>query len=74
MMEDREKVEAELAEALENGEMRRDNAQETARRKLPAKTVMRIQAQIDPVAEETKEYRKLAKEVDDRYSRYDDES
>lgn len=71
---DRERMEQELAETLENGEMRSEQAGEAARRKLPARTVIRIQAQADPVAVETKQYRQMAKEVDERYSRYNDQA
>ncbi|UJF32372.1 hypothetical protein [Paenibacillus hexagrammi] len=35
------------------------------------KTEIRIQAEVDPVLEETKRFRELADEVDTRYEKYD---
>lgn len=69
---EREELEAKLAEALERGEIQAEPTKEAVRRKLPPRTVYRVQAQRDPVAEETKRYRRIAKEIDDRYARYDD--
>ncbi|MFB9328520.1 hypothetical protein ACFFSY_21515 [Paenibacillus aurantiacus] len=65
-------MEHELAEQLEKGPMNnaQDDAEERARVKLPAKYEMRIQTEHDPVAEETKLFRSLAREVDGRYDKY----
>jgi hypothetical protein len=38
---------------------------------LPPRWEVRIQAERDPVAEETKIYRGIAHEVDKRYDKYD---
>ncbi|MCD9024556.1 hypothetical protein [Cohnella silvisoli] len=38
---------------------------------LPPRWEVRIQTERDPVEEETKAYRAIAREVDDRYDKYD---
>jgi 23S rRNA A2030 N6-methylase RlmJ len=68
---DMKKMEEELAQTLAEGEMEAQNAEEKARKRLPIQTEIRIQAHIDPVVEETKRFRKMAEEVDERYTRYD---
>jgi hypothetical protein len=69
---DQRKLEEELAHTLQEGELKQVNMQEAARRRLPRKTEVRIQAETDPVVEETRQYRQMAEEVDDRYRKYDD--
>lgn len=64
-------LEEELVQKLTEGEMKLEKADEAARKRLPLKTEIRIQAQIDPIVEETKRYRQMASEVDDRYAKYD---
>ncbi|MCC3376401.1 hypothetical protein LKX83_25325 [Cohnella sp. REN36] len=63
-------AEAELARALNEGvdAEARDPAEEAVDRLRP-RWEIRIQTERDPVAEETAAYRKMAKEVDDRYGR-----
>lgn len=56
-----------LAEQLLGGEAERADAQAEAVRKLPPRWEIRIQTEHDPVAEETRKYRSLAKEIDGRY-------
>ncbi|MBP1991860.1 hypothetical protein [Paenibacillus eucommiae] len=68
---DAKELEEQLAKKLTAGEIENQDAEEAAVKRLPIKTEIRIQAQIDPVVEETKQYRKMAEEVDKRYSRYD---
>ncbi|MNI17172.1 hypothetical protein D3C73_705320 [compost metagenome] len=68
---DAKELEEQLAQKLTAGEMDSLDAEDTARKLLPMKTEIRIQAQIDPIVEETKKYRKMAEEVDDRFARYD---
>jgi 23S rRNA A2030 N6-methylase RlmJ len=68
---DIKKVEEELAQKLTEGEMETGDAEDKARKRLPIKTEIRIQAQIDPVVEETRQYRQMAEEIDERYKRYD---
>ncbi|MDF2961129.1 MAG: hypothetical protein K0S39_2864 [Paenibacillus sp.] len=68
---DARELEEELVKKLTEGEMEAEDADKAARKRLPLKTEIRIQAQTDPVVEETKQYRQMAEEVDGRYSRYD---
>ncbi|MBW5445659.1 hypothetical protein GE107_06220 [Cohnella sp. CFH 77786] len=56
-----------LAERLTEGGPDRTDPEAEAVRKLPPRWEIRIQSERDPVAEETKLYRSMAKEVDDRY-------
>ncbi len=56
-----------LAEKLTEGEQNRGNPDEEAVKQIPPRWEIRVQTERDPVAEETAQYRKLAKEVDDRY-------
>ncbi|CAG7643625.1 hypothetical protein PAESOLCIP111_04512 [Paenibacillus solanacearum] len=65
-------VEQKLAELLSEGEMETLPQEQAVKRKLPFKTEIRIRTEHDPVAAETKAYRRMAKEVDDRYDRYED--
>jgi 23S rRNA A2030 N6-methylase RlmJ len=65
------KLEEELAEQITETKIEADDAAEDARKRLPVKTEIRIQAQIDPVVEETRRFRQMADEVDERYARYD---
>jgi len=58
-----------LAQKLTEAEPKADDPQEEAVRKLPPRWEIRIQTEYDPVAEQTKKYRSMAKEVDDRYDR-----
>jgi 23S rRNA A2030 N6-methylase RlmJ len=67
---DSKEFEEELAQKLTEGDMELRDPDETARKRLPVKTEIRIQAAIDPVVEETRQYRQIAKEVDQRYDRY----
>jgi hypothetical protein len=56
-----------LAEQLTQEEPDSPHPEEEALRRLPPRWEIRIQAERDPVAEETAVYRSLAKEVDGRY-------
>ena len=42
-------------------------AEDEAVKQLPPRWEIRIQAERDPIAEETKVYRSMASEIDDRY-------
>ena len=44
-----------------------EEAEAKAAKRLPPRWEIRIQAKHDPVVEETKAYRTLAREVDERY-------
>lgn len=56
-----------LAKRLTEGEQQTDPPEVEAARAISPRWEIRVQAELDPVAEETKLYRKLASEVDDRY-------
>ncbi len=66
----RKELEEQLAQTLEEGELVKPDAGETARRKLPHKTEIRIQTPHDPIREETRQYRRMAQEIDGRYDKY----
>lgn len=68
---DAKELEEQLVQQLTEGEIEHVDTDEAARIRLPMKTEIRIQAHIDPVVEETKQYRQMAEEVDERYARYD---
>jgi len=60
----------ELLARILSEEQAEDSAEEAeakAAKKLPPRWEIRIQAKHDPVVEETKAYRSIAQEVDDRY-------
>ena len=65
-------VEEKLAELLSEGEMETVPKEQAVKKKLPFKTEIRIRTAFDPIAVETKAYRRMAKEIDDRYDRYED--
>ncbi|SEG45882.1 hypothetical protein [Paenibacillus sp. UNC499MF] len=67
---DAKEMEEQLIRKLTEGEMEEENKEESARKRLPAKTEIRIQATIDPVVEETRKYREMAEELDGRYDKY----
>jgi hypothetical protein len=62
-----------LGESIQEGGEREPSKKELterARERISAPYVYRITADRDPVAEETKLFRRMAKEVDDRYDRW----
>ncbi|WP_411345026.1 hypothetical protein ACE3MZ_02740 [Paenibacillus sp. WLX1005] len=65
-----DELERELSERLTEGEMQEEDREVRERRLIPSKYEVRIQAEHDPIVEETQHYRKLAKELDDRYDKY----
>ncbi|TVY10523.1 hypothetical protein [Paenibacillus cremeus] len=64
---DHREVEETLAQLLTEGEVEMPPTAQAVKQKLPFNPEIRIPSQWDPVAEETKLYRALAKEVDSRY-------
>lgn len=66
---ERKNLEQLLAEQLTEAEPKDGKPEEEALRRLPPRWEIRIQTEYDPVAEQTKKYRAMAKEVDDRYDR-----
>lgn len=65
-----EQLERQMSEVLTEGEMRREDPDQAARRQLPYRYEYRVQAQTDPIVEETLRYREMAEEADDRYDAY----
>ncbi|MCY7485649.1 hypothetical protein M5X06_03465 [Paenibacillus alvei] len=65
-----EQLEAELHERLTAGEMDTEKPDEAVRRRIAPRTEIRIQTTLDPIVEETNQYRSIAEEVDDRYDQY----
>lgn len=70
-MSDSKELERELSEMLTEGEYGNEKERrEEERRRLSPKYEIRIQTTLDPIVEETLNYRKMAKEVDGRYDEY----
>ena len=69
-MDPKEQVEKELAEALTEGDMEREDPGQAAIRQLSPRYEVRVVAESEPVVEETALYRNMAEEVDDRYDRF----
>lgn len=67
---DREQLERELAERLTDGQLTDEERAKRVKAKLSPKYEVRIQAELEPVVEETIRYRQLAKELDERYDRF----
>lgn len=65
-----EELEHELTERLTEGFMQEEDREVRERRMIPSKYEIRIQTTLDPIAEETMQYRKMAKEIDGRYDEY----
>lgn len=65
-----EELERELTERLTEGFMQEEDRDVRERRMIPSKYEIRIQTTLDPIAEETIQYRKMAKEIDGRYDEY----
>ncbi|WP_408634986.1 hypothetical protein [Paenibacillus phocaensis] len=70
-MSDNKELERELSEMLTEGEYgSEEERREEERRRLSPKYEIRIQTTLDPIVEETLNYRKMAKEIDGRYDQY----
>lgn len=59
-----------LAERLTEGPMEEADRERRIRANLSPRYEVRIQTEYDPIVEETKRYRSMAREIDDRYDRY----
>jgi hypothetical protein len=68
--DDKKKLEIEVSQMLTEGEIKTADPEKAAVDKLPHRYEFRIQAKQDPIVEETKQYRRMAKEVDERYDKY----
>lgn len=58
-----------LAQKLSEDELESPNAEKEAVKRLSPRWEIRIQSNRDPIAEETKAYREIAREVDNRYDK-----
>lgn len=69
----RSELERVLEEKLEQGDANGDGADpsEQARQRITAPYEYRVRAEVDPIAEETRLIRKIAKEPDGKYDKYD---
>jgi hypothetical protein len=56
-----------LVQRLTEGQLEQNSPEDEAVKALPPRWEIRIQTDRDPIAEETKVYRSIAREVDDRY-------
>ncbi len=65
-----ELIQEEIAEALTEGELQREETREQARRRLQPTYEIRIAAKTDPIVEETRLARQLGVKPDDKYDRY----
>ncbi|WP_343224462.1 hypothetical protein [Paenibacillus sp. ACRRX] len=63
-------LEAQLEALLTAGEMETEEMEEAARKCVIPRTEVRIQTELDPIVEETRRFRSIAKEVDNRYDLY----
>ncbi|MCI3923336.1 hypothetical protein MO973_24220 [Paenibacillus sp. TRM 82003] len=69
----RDDLERVLEETLDEGgtaKLSEEELAERARERISAPYEYRVQAERDPILEETQRFRRLAKEVDDRYDKY----
>ncbi|CAH0118850.1 MULTISPECIES: hypothetical protein [unclassified Paenibacillus] len=63
-------MERKITEILTDGEMKESDREQEQRKRIVPKYEIRIQTQLDPIVEETRKYRMMAQEIDDRYDRY----
>ncbi|MBA9087522.1 hypothetical protein FHR92_004007 [Fontibacillus solani] len=71
-MSDEKELEKELSELLSDGELSisEEERRQKERKLLSTRYEIRVQTQLDPIVEETRAYRSIAREVDDRYDEY----
>lgn len=69
-MNEKEELERRLSEMLTEGALEQNGREERQRRQISPKYEIRIQTTLDPIVEETLRYRKIGRELDDRYDRY----
>lgn len=65
-----ERMEEQLSKQLEEGDMIGVEPGRGAVERLSPRTEIRIRSERDPIVEETKLYRRMAEEADDRYDDY----
>lgn len=70
-MSDNKELERELSELLTEHEYgSEEERREEERRRLSPRYEIRVQTTLDPIVEETRKYRSMAKEIDGRYDDY----
>ncbi|MET3547659.1 hypothetical protein ABID47_004275 [Paenibacillus favisporus] len=70
-MSEKDNLERQLSDMLTEGELQQQQDREEKERELISpRYEIRIQTKMDPIVEETKIYRGMAKELDDRYDKY----
>ncbi|GGG10223.1 hypothetical protein GCM10010912_63310 [Paenibacillus albidus] len=69
-MSEQDNLERKLSELLEDGEMAPEDKVAREVRQISPKYEIRIQTKLDPIVEETLRYRKIGRELDDRYDKY----
>ena len=69
-MDNKKNMEEQLSQLLTEGEIAQKDPDKEAPKRLSPRYEIRIQTEHDPIAEETKRYRGMAKEIDDRYDKY----
>ncbi|WP_342663637.1 hypothetical protein [Paenibacillus taiwanensis] len=65
-----QELEARLEALLTAGKMETEQVDQAAMKRISPRTEIRIQTQLDPIVEETRQFRSIAKEVDNRYDSY----
>jgi hypothetical protein len=69
-MDNKEAFEHKVSEALTEGDMNAAQPESEAPRRLSPRYEIRQSTELDPIVEETRKIRSMAKEVDDRYDEY----
>jgi hypothetical protein len=73
-MSEHNDLERRLSDMLTEGEMEQRDRKAQEIREISAKYEIRIQTTLDPIVEETLRYRKIGRELDDRYDKYLDQA
>ena len=63
-------LERKLSDMLTEGDMEQGDRKAQELREISPKYEIRIQTTMDPIVEETLRYRKIGRELDDRYDKY----
>lgn len=69
-MSDKDELERKLSDMLVEGEMEQGDRTAKEIRNISPKYEIRIQTTLDPIVEETLRYRKIGRELDERYDKY----
>lgn len=70
MSDSNDDLERRLSEMLTEGDMEQGDSKAKQLREISPKYEIRIQTTLDPIVEETRRYRQIARELDDRYDKY----